>query len=763
MSSELLGRTLGERYRVDALIGEGTFAEVYRVIDLHRQAPLAAKILRSEIARDATLLERFRREAEVLARLQHPHIVRFYDILTLDGLMTILMDFIPGRTLEELLSETPGPLRPAAVLSFLTPLASALHYAHAERIIHRDLKPANILLHENGTLFVTDFGIARLLNVNSDLTLRSSVGTPLYMAPEQIRGELVSVATDIYALGVLLYRMLTGQVPFRGDSPGAVGQSQSARVTYEHLNRLPEPPSRLNPRLDLALQDIILRCLEKDPARRFGSVTAFYDAFAEAVGAPPMFADEAPSAAAASNTDEQPGAPADLRPPEWSQFMPPIESPASGVDSPEQPEAFSARSAALTRSPLTPMIEHPAPQPPTRPHLERDLHPAARTLIRQGAPTLAGSGSPPVFAPTPRRLFRPSRPEPASHTRGQRYFAARAQTSSRRPERLALLWGALLVLATLCAALLYAAGILPDPSDHQVPLAAATTAADSATINLNNQATPPAGGTRIAFDSRRSGRLSLYIMDADGTGLRMLTNTPGAARGPAWSPDGSRIAYYGSTEENGFYDIFVVDADGTNARNLTNSPGIDDKYPTWSPDGSQIAFHSNADGDYEIVAMTADGIGLRAITDNDFDDLGPDWSPDGTQIAFHTAQWGFPYELATIDLASGQVRRLTDNNDTNSFPTWSPDGQHLAYNAISSRTTAVDIYLIEVSTGIARQITKSETRSAFPDWSPDGKQIVFQCGQPDVSAVCVITTTGGDLRVVTDTQANFLPEWEPFH
>ena len=209
MTSELIGKTLGERYQFENLIGSGTFAEVYRITDLHRRATLAAKVLRSDIARDATLLERFQREATVLARLQHPNIVRYYDIVEVDTYRFILMDYIPGHTLDDELRENTEPIRPYKSLNYLMPLASALHFAHNEGIIHRDLKPANILLHDNGTLFVTDFGIARLLNVTSELTMGTTLGTPLYMAPEQITGDLVTVATDIYALGVILYRIYT--------------------------------------------------------------------------------------------------------------------------------------------------------------------------------------------------------------------------------------------------------------------------------------------------------------------------------------------------------------------------------------------------------------------------------------------------------------------------------------------------------------------------------------------------------------------------
>ncbi|MBN1202299.1 MAG: serine/threonine protein kinase [Anaerolineae bacterium] len=290
----LLGRTLGGRYRFDELLGEGTFARVFRVHDLHRRADLAAKVLRSDIAHEPALLERFRREAAVLERLQHPNIVRYYDIVEVEGVVFILTDHIPGQTLQTVLFNRHGqPVTPSDSLLYLTPLASALHYAHGEGVVHRDLKPANILLDESGQLYVTDFGIARILSEASTLTVDTTVGTPHYMSPEQILAGEVTPATDIYALGVMLYQMYTGQLPFQGMTDKAEGTTTAVRIVYEHLHVPPEPPRNLNPRLSSAVQDVVLRCLEKDLGQRYGSVSEMYDALNEAIGTPSVSLDAA--------------------------------------------------------------------------------------------------------------------------------------------------------------------------------------------------------------------------------------------------------------------------------------------------------------------------------------------------------------------------------------------------------------------------------------------------------------------------------------
>ncbi|MBI5958989.1 MAG: serine/threonine protein kinase [Chloroflexi bacterium] len=297
-SSDLIGQTFAGRYRFESLLGEGGFARVFKVYDLHRRVFLAAKVLRSDIAQEPMFLERFRREAAVLQRLQHPHIVRYYDIVESGDLVFILTDHIPGRTLQSVMRQRGGPLSPAESLTYLQPLSAALHFAHQEGVVHRDLKPANILLDENNNLYVTDFGIAKILSDASTLTMDATVGTPHFMSPEQILIGEVTVATDVYALGVLLYQMYTGRLPFVGDTQGTTGSTAAMRIVHEHLHTRPVLPSQINPALSASVEQVVLRCLEKDPAQRFQSVADVYEALAAAVIAEPSVLPASPSSPA---------------------------------------------------------------------------------------------------------------------------------------------------------------------------------------------------------------------------------------------------------------------------------------------------------------------------------------------------------------------------------------------------------------------------------------------------------------------------------
>ncbi len=722
MTGELVGRTLGDRFRFEALLGEGTFAQVYRVFDLRRRATLAAKVLRQDVTRDHTFFKRFQREAAILARLQHPHIVRTYGIVELDGQVFILMDYIPGRTLQAVLVET-KPLLPRAALVYLAPLVAALHFAHGEGIIHRDLKPANVLIHDNGTLYITDFGIARILSDTSTLTMGMAIGTPLYMAPEQIMGQPVTAATDVYALGVMAYEMLAGQVPFRGVSTGTRGNSTSERIAFEHVHVLPEPPLHLNPRLTVAIQDALLRALDKQPDRRFRSVTALYDALASAVGRL-----EAP----ADLTD--PAVEVDLRLPEWSQYMAPLPERTEGAR-PAKPPA-------------------PAPQL-TQPHLAPP--PDSGPLRQQPAPFF-----PPAYAaPAPR-------PPVVSRPRRRR----------ANPVVMGFVIAALLVLAGACAVSWYLLNGSGDDPPRQpytdVPGTSPATAIAGGDLSEPTVPTEPdddsapglpadllaaSNSNRIVFDSQRGGNLNIYVMNLDGSDLRAVTNEPGNERGPSWSPDGRQIAFYGAGPGESNYDIFVVNLDGTGLRNLTQSPDSDDRYPTWSPDGRQIAFHSNAGGNFDLYAIDLATGEARALTSHTAQDLGPDWSPDGRYIAFHTDRWGSPYQIAVLDVETLEVRQLTSSQNVSSFPTWSPDGGQIAYNTITDQ--AVNLVVMAADGSNARRITSSNERDAFPDWSPDGAYLIYQHGPESTSSIRAIPVTGGDPIPLTGADANFLPEWEP--
>jgi serine/threonine protein kinase len=272
--SELIGSILG-RYRILSLIGEGGMATVYYAQEIYTHRPVAVKVLLPSARRNWDLVERFRREARNAAQLRHPHIVPVYESDVDGPLPYLVMDYVGGGSLADELARRRGPLPLPQAARILTQIAEALDYAHDRRMLHRDVKPSNVLLTPDGRAMLTDFGIARAA-WDSRLTASDvRIGTAAYMAPEQARGLQMDRRTDVYALGVVLYEMVTGRTPFRGNTDA---------MLYQHVHESPPRPRSLNPSLPPAVERMVLRALEKAPGRRYPSAGALAMAFRRALG-----------------------------------------------------------------------------------------------------------------------------------------------------------------------------------------------------------------------------------------------------------------------------------------------------------------------------------------------------------------------------------------------------------------------------------------------------------------------------------------------
>jgi len=268
----LIGARFGQ-YEIVALIGAGGMGTVYRARDTRLGREVAVKVLPPRLAQDAEFLQRFQREASTVASLDHPHIIAILNVGEQDGLYYIVMRLAQGETLHDLIRRS-GALPVEQALKIIEQLADALQYAHQRSIIHRDLKPANIMVEPHERVTLMDFGIAKPLA--SKLTRAGTlIGTPEYMAPEQFTPAPVDARADLYALGVVLYEMLTGQVPFKGDTPFSVSQ--------QHTHAPPAPPRQINPRIPPAVEQVILHSLSKRPEERYQTALELATALRAAV------------------------------------------------------------------------------------------------------------------------------------------------------------------------------------------------------------------------------------------------------------------------------------------------------------------------------------------------------------------------------------------------------------------------------------------------------------------------------------------------
>jgi eukaryotic-like serine/threonine-protein kinase len=281
-------RLLGGRYQVGELLGYGGMAEVHRGRDLRLGRDVAIKMLRADLARDVTFQERFRREAQNAAALNHPAIVAVYDTgeetgATGERLPFIVMEFVSGRTLKEVLAAEQR-LMPRRALEIIADVCAALEFSHRHGIIHRDIKPGNIMLTQNGQVKVMDFGIARALASGATTMTQTSavIGTAQYLSPEQARGEAVDARSDVYAAGCVLFELVCGHPPFVGDSP--------VSVAYQHVREDPRTPSDINPEVPPAVDAIVLKALAKNPLNRYQSAQEMRADALRAVSGRPVLA-----------------------------------------------------------------------------------------------------------------------------------------------------------------------------------------------------------------------------------------------------------------------------------------------------------------------------------------------------------------------------------------------------------------------------------------------------------------------------------------
>ncbi len=257
-----VGQIFDNRYRIEKVIGIGGMAIVFKATDLLMRRLVAVKILKDEIAGDEQSVKRFINESKAVAMLSHPNIVNIYDVSVRDNIKYIVMEFVDGITLKNYMRHR-EVLNLREIVSYTTQILRALDHAHKKGIIHRDIKPQNIMLLKNGAIKVMDFGIAKLPNAETVTMTDKAIGTVYYISPEQVSGGQIDSRSDLYALGVMLYEMSTGHLPFTAETPVSVALMQ--------VNDTATPPRQINPQIPVGLEQIILRAMEKDSDSRYQS------------------------------------------------------------------------------------------------------------------------------------------------------------------------------------------------------------------------------------------------------------------------------------------------------------------------------------------------------------------------------------------------------------------------------------------------------------------------------------------------------------
>jgi serine/threonine protein kinase len=408
---ELVGRAIGQ-YKIIRELGRGGMATVYLAKQINMNRQVAIKVLPREFLHDPQFIERFKREVQLIAELEHPHILPVYDFGEHDRIPFIVMRFLGGGSLLDMLNQGLPPL--ADLQKPFWQVCSALDFAHAEGIIHRDLKPSNIMLDERGNAYLSDFGIAQIMQDAGRLTGSAVIGTPAYMSPEQAEGRPLDARADVYALGVVLFEMVTGREPYQADTPMAM-----------LLKQITEPmpsPRAYRPGLPQAIEEVILRATLKDPAARYPSALAFGEALNTALGNLSHVESSLrlPRSPAVERTQvpgsEAPPPPEDDELPTYigtdAPAVPMTEPPLARPLPPESDlmtatPATDAETAAGSTQPGTPVTQQAQPQPSGRRGLWFGL--AAVLVIAMVVVGLLASGALNPPAPT-EAVFQPPTP-----------------------------------------------------------------------------------------------------------------------------------------------------------------------------------------------------------------------------------------------------------------------------------------------------------------------------------------------------------------
>ncbi len=262
------GQKINDRYEIIKSIGEGGMANVYLAKDTILDRQVAVKVLRGDLSTDEKFIRRFQREALSVSNLSHPNIVEVYDVGEEDGQYYIVMEYIEGKTLKQLLYKR-GALTLPEVIDIMTQLTDGLAHAHEAYIIHRDIKPQNIMIEDNGTIKITDFGIAMAVNATQFTQTNSVMGTVHYLPPEQANGKSATVKSDIYSLGILMYELLTGSVPFKGDN--------AVEIALKHMKEKLPSIRKQNPLIPQSVENIVIKACAKNPRNRYDTVKEMHD------------------------------------------------------------------------------------------------------------------------------------------------------------------------------------------------------------------------------------------------------------------------------------------------------------------------------------------------------------------------------------------------------------------------------------------------------------------------------------------------------
>lgn len=722
------GTLLHKRYRIVEILGQGGMGSVYRAVDENLGVDVAVKenlFTTDEYARQ------FRLEAVILANLRHPNLPRVTDHFVIgDQGQYLVMDYIEGEDLRQRM-ERQGNIQEDEAILLGASICDALSYLHTRKppILHRDIKPGNVKITPEGHIFLVDFGLAKVLHGNQATTTGARAMTPGYSPPEQYGTARTDPRTDIYSLGATLYAALTGIIPEDG---------LARAMDNTQLTPLRKRNSKISRRLAAAIE----KAMGIDPADRFQTADEFKRALL----------------GSKSKTQRLPGEYV-IPPAPFDEDAPPRESSLERELNP----LGSLRNEVESE-------ELPVFKPPKKRRKKKRVLPILLLLILLPAASMVGfvRFAPHLIPPLVKDIIPPPVFSFLSIPTSAPVVLTATPTAVLAIEETQPTPTTTLTLTVTPTATITPTTTLP-------PVVEVTSTPENTPVPA---ATQTGGGSgQIAFASASSGLPQIYLVNLDTTGLTQLTNVEGGACQPSWSPDGAQIVFISPCSARAEFNddiykdasLYVMNADGSGITTLTGVPvaGFD---PAWSPDGKRIAFTSLRDGRKDIYLLTLETGAVTRLTTAAGDiqeNSHPAWSPDGNRIVYMVRRFNAYQVWVMSDAGQDNVQIARSGQRIADFlPAWMADGETILF---SQKDVDVVTRPWLVSIRYEDRDTRSPTRLNLPrpiedvEVSPDGAWIVYETRDNDGNRDIYFMTMNGEARtrLTSDPAVDFDPTWRP--